>query len=152
MATAHQLHIAARKQARHYAVQAVYQWHMAGASAVDIEAQFRTDYELSNNKKVDGDFFHDLLHGVITQSEPLEELISDCIDRPLAELDKVELSLLKAGAYELQEKIDVPFKSVINEYVNLAKKFGATDGHKFINGVLDKLSVSLRPNETAGRA
>lgn len=151
MATAHQLHIAARKQARHYAVQAVYQWHMAGASAADIEAQFRTDYELSNSTKVDGDYFHDLLHGVISQSEALETLIADCIDRPLAELDKVELSLLKAGAFELQDKIEVPFKSVINEYVNLAKKFGATDGHKFINGVLDKLSPSLRPNETTGR-
>ncbi len=145
----HQRHIAARKQARHYATQAVYQWHMAGAESSQIEAEFVADYDLS---KTDLEYFRELLHGAVLNSEALEQLLGQCLDRKVSELDIVELALLKVGAFELQEKIDVPYKVVINEYVNLAKKFGATDSHKYVNGVLDKLANTLRTVETANKA
>ncbi|MEM8498700.1 MAG: transcription antitermination factor NusB [Pseudomonadota bacterium] len=145
----HQRHIAARKQARHYAAQALYQWHMAGAQCSQIETEFIADYDLS---KTDLDYFRVLLRGAVNNSESLERILDDCLDRKISDLDIVELALLKVGAFELQEKIDVPYKVVINEYVNLAKKFGATDSHKYVNGVLDRLAETLRPVETANKA
>ncbi len=145
----HQRHIAARKQARHYATQALYQWHMAGADCGQIESEFIADYDLS---KTDLEYFRELLRGAVRNSDALEQLLSDCLDRKVSDLDVVELALLKVGVFELQEKIDVPYKVVINEYVNLAKKFGATESHKYVNGVLDKLADTLRPLETANKS
>ncbi|MFK8018532.1 MAG: transcription antitermination factor NusB [Pseudomonadales bacterium] len=142
----HQQQIAVRKQARHYAVQAIYQWRMAGASPAAIEAEFRADYDMT---KVDEEFFHDLLTGVAGDFENLQLQLADAIDRQVDDLDVVELALLTSGAYELAAHIEVPYKVVINEYVNLAKKFGATDSYKYVNGVLDKLAGSLRPIEIA---
>lgn len=144
MSTSQQQLIAARHKARHYAVQALYQWHMAGAEAAQIEAEFRTEYDMS---KVDVDYFHDLLHGVVTQSDMLNHAFLEHLDRPMKELGAVELALLQAGCYELQNRLDVPYKVVLNENVNLAKKFGATDSHKYINGVLDKVARSARQVE-----
>lgn len=144
MTKAHQQHVAARKKARHYAVQAVYQWQMAGAEPAQIEAEFRTDNDMA---KVDVDYFHDLLHGVVKASEGLEAQLRDALDRDIGDLDRVELATLKVGCFELLERVDVPYRVVINEYVNLAKKFGATDSHKYINGVLDTLANSLRQAE-----
>jgi len=145
----HQRHIAARKQARHFATQALYQWQMAGAASSQIEAEFIADYDLS---KTDLQYFRELLYGAVQNSEALECTLAECLDRKVSELDIVELALLKVGAFELQEKIDVPYKVVINEYVNLAKKFGATDSHKYVNGVLDRLAETLRPVEMANKA
>ena len=147
--TSRQQHIAARKRARHYATQAVYQWQMAGADCSQIEAEFMTDYDMS---KVDEAFFRELLRGAVAQSEALEKTLSECIDRKVEELDVVELALLKVGTFELKEKIDVPYKVVINEYVNLAKKFGASESHKYVNGVLDKLATSLRAVEVSQKS
>ncbi len=146
MATAHQQQIAARKKARHYAVQALYQWHMADAEPAQIEAEFRTDYDMA---KVDDEYFHELLFGVVASEGRLRALFEPILDRNYQDLDAVELSLLRVGAFELSQRLDIPYKVVINESVSLAKKFGATDSHKYINGILDKLSAQLRKPEVS---
>jgi len=136
---------ATRRMARHYAMQALYQWQMAGSSLNVIEAEFRTDNDMKN---VDVDYFHDLLHGVPKHLSELEALFAPhMVDRALSELDPVTQALLRMACYELQHRIDVPYKVVINEAVSLAKKFGAEDAHKFINGVLDKVSAQVRALE-----
>ncbi len=135
---------AERRKARHYGMQALYQWHMAGASPTDIEAEFRTDYDFSH---VDLEYFQALLHGVSGCTDELEAIMVPLLDRDLGKLDPIELTLLRMGIFELVNRIDVPYKVVINEEVALAKKFGATDGHKYINGVLDKAARQLRKVE-----
>lgn len=136
--------ISERKKARHYLVQALYQWRMSGKSLVDIEAEFRTDNDMS---KVDADFFHEVLHSVPKKLDEIEAAFEPRLDRKLAELDPVELAVLRLGTYELLYRLDVPYKVVINEAVSLAKKFGATDSYKYINGVLDKVAADKRAIE-----
>lgn len=135
---------AERRKARHYGMQALYQWYMAEAPLADIEAEFRADYDFAN---VDLDYFQALLHGVPAEVDTLEAIFAPLLDRELDDLDPIERTLLRMGAFELKERIDVPYKVVINEAVALAKKFGATDGHKYINGVLDKAARQLRTLE-----
>jgi N utilization substance protein B len=135
---------AERRKARHYGMQALYQWHMAGASLSDIEAEFRAEYDFDH---VDLEYFQALLHGVPAEVDALEGLFEPLLDRKLSDLDPIELTLLRMGTFELKERIDVPYKVVINEAVALTKKFGATDGHKYINGVLDKVAHELRKAE-----
>lgn len=136
--------IATRRVARSLAMQALYQWHIAGQSLNEIEAQFRVDNDFSG---VDGAYFHEILHGVPRLKTELDALIVPCLDRPLEDLDPVELAILRLSTYELQQRVDVPYRVVINEGIELAKVFGATDGHKFVNGVLDKLAPNLREAE-----
>ncbi len=134
-----------RRKARHYAMQALYQWHMNRVPLADIEAEFRTDYDFD---PVDLDYFQELLHQIPARLDKLEETFEPfLIDRSLEELGAVERALLRLGTYELAERIDVPFKVAINESVALAKKFGAAESHKYINGVLDKVARSLRAPE-----
>ncbi|MDD0844399.1 transcription antitermination factor NusB [Pseudomonas sp. Gutcm_11s] len=141
--------IAQRRVARSLAMQALYQWHMAGQSLNEIEAQFRVDNDFSG---VDGAYFHEILHGVAHQKTELDEAFSPLLSIPLDELDPVELAILRLSAWELKSRVDVPYKVVINEGIELAKTFGATDGHKFVNGVLDKLAPALRgPEVNAGK-
>ncbi|GLS27884.1 transcription antitermination factor NusB [Marinibactrum halimedae] len=136
---------AARRKARHYAMQALYQWHMTGAALNIIEAEFRTDYDM---KPVDVVYFRELLHRIPANVSDIDSQYKDFLQgRSLEELDPVTLALLRMATYELKERIDVPYKVVINEAVSLAKKFGATDAHKFINGVLDKAAQKLRGAE-----
>ena len=135
---------AERRKARHYGMQALYQWHMAGASLSDIEAEFRADYDFSH---VDLEYFQALLHGVPACLDELEETFEPLLDRKLTDLDPIELTVLRMGTYELAHRQDVPYKVVINEAVALTRKFGATDGHKYINGVLDKVARALRKVE-----
>lgn len=140
---------AARRKARHFGLQALYQWHMTGYPVSEIEVQFLADYDFSG---ADIEYFHDLVHHVPANLEELQEAFLPFIDRALGELDPIELTLLRIGSYELVKRIDIPYKVAINESVALAKKFGATDGHKFINGVLDKLAHQVRTAEVgAGR-
>ena len=134
----------ARRHARRVLVQAVYQWQMTDADTNAVEKQFAEDGSLA---KADRDFFRELLRGVILGSEALDECFQPYLDRKLKELDKVELALLRLGTFELKERIEVPFRVVIDEYVELAKTFGAEDSHKYINGILDKLSNVLRVDE-----
>ena len=142
--TPHNTLAAERRKARHYGMQALYQWHMAGASLSDIEAEFRDDYDFSH---VDLEYFQALLHEIPAQVDTLEAGLAPLLDRELDELDPIERTLLRMGAWELTERLDVPYKVVINEAVALAKKFGATDGYKYINGVLDKAAHELRKVE-----
>ncbi|MDX1736275.1 MAG: transcription antitermination factor NusB [Halioglobus sp.] len=136
---------AERRKARHYGMQALYQWYMAQAPLADIEAEFLEDYDFAH---VDTEYFHDLLHSVPARVEALDAAMAPYLDRPLSELDPIEHTLLRIGLYELTGRVDVPFKVVINEAVALAKKFGATDSHKFVNGVLDRAARDLRKVET----
>ena len=135
---------AERRKARHYGMQALYQWYMADASLSDIEAEFRAEYDFA---KVDLEYFQALLHGVPAIVDELDALLTPLLDRKLEELDPIEHSLLRMGAFELRERIDVPYKVVINEAVALAKKFGASESHKYINGVLDRAARQLREAE-----
>jgi len=141
---AHNTLAAERRKARHYGMQALYQWHMAGASLGVIEAEFRADYDFSH---VDLEYFQALLHGVPACVDELEAILEPLLDRKLSDLDPIERTLLRMGTFELAHRPDVPYKVVINEEVGLAKKFGATDGHKYINGVLDKVARALRKVE-----
>jgi N utilization substance protein B len=141
---AHNTLAAERRKARHYGMQALYQWHMAGAAVSDIESEFRTDYDFSH---VDLEYFQSLLHKIPACLDELDEALEPLLDRKLKDLDPIELTLLRMGMYELTWRIDVPYKVVINEEVALAKKFGATDSHKYVNGVLDKAARQLRKVE-----
>ena len=135
---------AERRKARLYGMQALYQWYMANAALNDIEAQFRTEYDFAH---VDLEYFQALLHGVPAVVDELETAFQPLLDRQLEELDPIERTLLRMGTFELRDRIDVPYKVVINESVALAKKFGATDSHKYINGVLDRVARQLRETE-----
>lgn len=140
--------IAMRQKARSLALQALYSWQMAGQSLNEIEAQFRTDNDFSD---VDGAYFHEILHGVPRLKAELDEAFTPCLDRPLDEVDPIELAILRLSAYEMRNRVDVPYRVVINEGIELAKVYGATDGHKFVNGVLDKLAPRLRGAEVRGK-
>lgn len=138
---------AARRKARHYAMQAIYQWQMAAAPINQIEAEFHTDNDMS---KVDVTYFRELLHGIPKQLSELDDAYSPFLQgRNRDELDPVTQALLRLATYELKQRIDVPYKVVINEAVSLAKKFGAADSHKFINGVLDRAAATLRAVEVS---
>ncbi|MCH9692707.1 MAG: transcription antitermination factor NusB [Gammaproteobacteria bacterium] len=133
-----------RRKARHFAMQALYQWHMAGANLNTIEAEFHSDNDMS---KADVAYFRQLFHGVAKNLDEIEALFSPYLDRATAELDPVSRALLRMSSYELQHRVDVPYKVVINESVALAKKFGPTDAFKFINGILDKVAIKVRSAE-----
>lgn len=148
MAGDHNVLAAHRRKARHYAMQALYQWHMAQAAVNVIEAEFRSDYDFSH---VDLEYFQAVLHGVPACVDELDSTFEPLLDRRLDELDPIERTLLRMGTWELKERIDVPYRVVINEAVALAKKFGATDGHKYINGVLDRLARDLRSVEVTAQ-
>lgn len=139
---------AARRKARHYLVQALYQWQLAGANLAQIEAEFRADHDM---KKVDVEYFHNILHGVPKEKSVIDEKLSPLLDRRIDEMTPVELAILRLSAYEMLFRIDVPYRVVINEAVELTKTFGATDGHKFINGVLDKLAQRERTVELSAK-
>lgn len=138
---------AARRKARHYGMQALYQWHMTQNPLQDIEEQFLTDYDFTN---VDKDYFHELVFKVPTCVTELQEHFTEYLQgRSYDELDPIELALLRVGSYELVKRIDIPYKVAINESVSLAKKFGAAESHKYINAVLDKLAKKVRAVEVS---
>lgn len=136
---------AARRKARHFAMQALYQWQMTSAALNVIEAEFFTDNDMA---KVDQDYFHELVHKVPSKLTEVEQAFTGFLqEREADELDPITQALLRMATYELINRIDVPYKVVINEAVSLAKKFGATDSHKFVNGVLDKVAAEYRKLE-----
>ncbi len=144
-----QILIAKRRKARHYAMQALYQWKMSQSSLNKIEAEFRTDNDFT---KVDSEYFAELVHKVPAQLDELDATIAPTMtDRAIEEVNPVELALLRMSVYELKARIDVPYKVVINEAVALAKKFGAEDSHKFVNAVLDKVAETCRAAEVAAQ-
>lgn len=140
---------AARRKARRFTVQALYQWQMTGANIGEIEAQFRVDNDM---RKTDVTYFHELLHEIPKCVNELDGIFKPLLDREIKDLDRVELAILRIGTYELCKRPDVPFKVAINEGIELAKYFGATESHKYVNGILDKVAQRLRVLEMkAGR-
>lgn len=137
----------ARSKARRLAMQAVYQWQMTAHDAADILAQFLADEE---NRGIDAGYFEALVRGVVQGHAVLDALLEPTLARPLHEVDPVERAVLRLATYELQQRLDVPYRVVLNEAVALAKKFGAEQGHAFVNAALDKLARELRAVEMRG--
>lgn len=132
----------ARSRAREMIVQSLYQMQITGTSEADLLAQF---HERPGFARIDQRYFDEVLSGICRSVAELEKSIDKLADRPLSQLDPVERGILLLGVYELKEKLDVPFKVVINEAVNIAKRFGAIDGHKYINALLDRAVKEFRP-------
>ena len=137
-----------RSKAREFAVQAVYQWQMSGNELADILRQFA---EEKKPKTYEADYFQDLLRGVVTNLTELDEMLSPLVDRDVEQIDPVERAILRLGAYELQHHMEIPYRVVINEAVEMAKLFGADQGHKYVNGVIDKLAQKIRAIEVKAR-
>jgi N utilization substance protein B len=133
-----------RRRARELALQGLYQWLIAGGDAAAIDAQLR-DHE--GYAKADSVHVDTLLRGCIEGAGALDAALARHVDRKTTELSPIEHAVLLIGAHELQSCLDIPYKVVINEAVELAKAFGGTDGHKYVNGVLDKVAADLRPDE-----
>jgi len=125
-------------------MQALYQWDLSASNLSEIEVQFRKDEDFS---KADKDYFHELLHQIPARLDEVEQAFTPYLDRPLDEIDPVERAVLRMASYELLVRIDVPYKVIINESVNLTKKFGAEQAYKYINGVLDQTARRLRAVE-----
>ena len=136
--------LGARTRARELLLQALYQKQLAGHECRELLEQF---HEQVAYERVDQAFFDQALSEICASDDALRSTIDQLIDRPLEQLDPVELGILLIGVYELESRVDVPFRVVINEGVNLAKRFGATDGHKYINACLDLAAQSLRSSE-----
>jgi transcription antitermination protein NusB len=134
----------ARTRARELLVQALYQKQIGGHGIDELLEQF---HEQAAYERVDRAYFDEALPAICETQATLENTITAFIDRPLQQLDPVELAVLLIGAYELECRGDVPYRVVINEGVNLARRFGALDGHKYINACLDAAAQSLRPAE-----
>lgn len=133
-----------RHRAREFALQGLYQWLLNNEPARTVVTNIRGAHGF---EKADGEYFSDLLNGAISTSVELRESIAPLIDRNVAELSPIEHAVLLLGAYELKNHPEIPYRVVINEAVELTKSFGGIDGHKYVNGVLDKLSTKLRPDE-----
>jgi N utilization substance protein B len=138
----------ARRRSRELAIQGLYQWLLSGASATDIDLQMRA---VQGFDKADVAHFDALLRGVIREADALTAQIEPCLDRPVAELSPVERAVLLVATFEFKHHIEIPYRVVINEAVELAKTFGGVDGYKYVNGVLDKVAVQIRPTEAHSR-
>ena len=137
-----------RSRARRYVVQALYEWQVSGNSPKEIEQQFLIEHQ---SRKFDRPYFNELLNGVCEQVEELDAKISQLSDRPFKEVDLVEKAILRLGCFELKNRIDIPYRVVINEAIELTKTFGADQAHKFVNGTMDKLAETLREVEVAAK-
>jgi len=133
-----------KSQARHHAVQAIYQWQMTGQNIKDIHNQFLEEHDV---EEFDVQYFETLLKGVPANMSSLDELLGPFLDRSIESVDPVERAILRLGTYELEHHLEVPYRVVINEGVELAKVFGAEQGHKYVNGVLDKIARKVRSQE-----
>ena len=134
----------ARSIARKLAMQALYQWQLTQQTASEIKKQF---LESEESAGVDREHFEELVSGCIAKHEELAAALKPFIDRPFDQLDPVETAILMIGMFELQQRVDIPYRVVINEGVDLTKRFGATDAHKYVNAVLDRAARELRTAE-----
>ena len=139
----------ARTNARKAAVQALYQWQMAGHDLSEIERQFLEDERLKNAQK---SYFVELFYGVPKNLDAIDLALSEFVDRPVDTIDPVERAILRIGAYELLHRPDMPYRVVLNESINLAKYFGADGSHKYVNGILDKIAQQKRAAEIKSKA
>lgn len=133
-----------RSKSRQFAVQALYSWLLTGNDLAELENNFLSDHDMGN---ADIGYFQSVLHYVCAHKMALVDQMSDHLSRPFAEVDPVEQAILLIGVYELEQRRDVPYRVVLNEAVESGKIFGAEDGHKFINGILDKVAAKLRNTE-----
>jgi N utilization substance protein B len=138
----------ARHRARELALQGIYQWRMSGGDHLDIEKTTRAEKSLG---RYDIELFSQLLRGVVDHNQTLITSLMPHLERDINELSPIEFSVLLLGAFELSRHPEVPYRVVINESVELAKTFGGTDGHKFVNGVLDKLAAQVRAVEVSAK-
>lgn len=137
-----------RNKARQAGVQALYQWQLTRQAPGEIESHFISDHDLAG---VDLDYFHTLVREVPLHLHEIDDHIIPFIDRPIEEIDPVERAILRIGVYELEFHLEIPYKVILNESVELAKTFGAEHGHRFVNGVLDKVAGKLRSEELRQR-
>lgn len=137
-----------RSKSREFAVQAIYQWQLSDNSPADIIAQFSVE---KSPKSYESDYFQELLRGVVAQVDQLDEQLSGFIDRDIEKVDPVERAILRLAAYELTAHLEIPYRVVINEAVELAKRYGAEQGHRYVNGVIDKLAQKTRAIEVQAR-
>lgn len=134
----------ARTNARKAAVQALYQWQMTGQNLSEIERQFLEEERLKDAQK---SYFTELFYGVPKNLESVDQALSEFVDRPVDNIDPVERAILRIGAYELLHRLDMPYRVVLNESINLAKCFGADGSHRYVNGILDKVAQQKRAIE-----
>lgn len=138
-----------RRRSREFALQGLYQWQLAGTDPLTIADQLADGEGFS---KIDGDYFKALLGGAVADAAEMEQLIAPLLDRAYKSLSPVERGILLLAGYEFKHQPEVPYRVIINEAIELAKSFGGTDGHKYVNGVLDKMAAQLRAVEvSAGR-
>lgn len=134
----------ARRRSREFALQALYQWQLAGQSLADIEQQYA---QAEGFAKADSALFSVILSGVLKHAEMLKEKLQPHLDRPWREVSPIEAAILLIGAFELTNLPDTPYRVIINEAIELAKSFGGTDGHKYVNGILDKFALAVRADD-----
>ncbi len=139
----------ARHRARALAVQGIYQWLLSSNTISSVQAHLEAETE--DIEQVDRKLFSTLLRGTIDDAETLRASFAPLLSRPVAELSPVEHAILLLGAYELRHDLHTPYRVVINEAIELAKEYGGTDGHRFVNGVLDRLAAQLRSTEIEAR-
>ena len=140
----HNPSVTERHNARRYALQAMYQWQVAGAAIADIEQEFLLKHI---DKKVDMAYFKELIYAIPTQLDEIDGAIKPYLKRSMSAIDPVELAVLRIATYELLKRPDVPYRVIINEALQLTKKFGSVEGYKFVNGILDKIAKANRSVE-----
>jgi len=133
-----------RKHARHYALQAMYQWQLSQTALADIETEF---LKHQINKKIDLDYFKELLHQIPNHHAALDQRIMPHLQRSFADIDPIELAILRIGTYELTHRPDIPYRVAINEALELTKKFASVESYKFVNSVLDQIAHQIRTTE-----
>ena len=138
----------ARSRARRLAMQGLYEWQMSENAPMDILNGYKQRTDLGN---IDMEYFQLLLLGVPGHLQEIDQALTPYLSRPLKEIDPIELAILRLAAFELQQRQDIPYRVVINEAIELAKTFGAEAGHKFVNGILDKLAMTIRATEVRSR-
>jgi N utilization substance protein B len=138
----------ARTNARKAAVQALYQWQITGQDLSEIERQFLEEERLKDTQK---SYFIELFYGVPKNLEALDQALTTFVDRPVDMIDPVERAILRIGAFELLHRLDMPYRVILNESINLAKCFGADGSHKYVNGILDKIAQQKRAVEIKAR-
>ena len=142
------INLAARSRARRRATQAIYAWQIGGNTMSAVIEEFRHEQDM---EIADLDYFLDLLTGVERNCADLDENLVAHLDRDVAQVDPIERAILRMSAYELRHRADVPYRVVLNEAIEIAKRFGSEHGHTYINGVLDKAAREWRPDEYRGR-
>jgi N utilization substance protein B len=138
----------ARRKARRFLLQALYEWQVSSNPLNEIDAALTVKI---NHNKVDVAYFHEALHAIPAKLDLIDAKLASCLDRPLTNLNPVELAALRIGAYELLSRLDIPYRVAINEAVEVTKAFGSAEGHKYVNGVLNKLAQELRVAEISQR-